>query len=303
MNIHIIYRAAFLLFFCGLSGLAQQSPRYSLYSLAPSTINAAHVGEYDGLALTTVYRSQWANIDGAPKTFSLVGEQRFGRRHGLGLSFVNDRIGPTQTSQIRADFSYAVPISDVTELRLGLNVSGSFFELNPNGLNPADGEVQFMETVSSFNPNVGIGALLVHDRWYLGLSAPVLFDNEVETEEEAIVLANTLQFYVTTGYTISLNERWELRPALLYSKNTIDSGFFDVSASFKYNQKLWFGASYRLNIGVGGVIGFNISDRLGFAYAYDKDNSSIGDFANGSHELGLRLKLGANSESRVFTRN
>ena len=60
-----------------------------------------------------------------------------------------------------------------------------------------------------------------------------------------------------------------------------------------------FGASYRTDQSFTGMAGVNFSPVASLSYSYDvgTDNSTIGGFSNGSHEVLLGLKL--NKSRRV----
>src|SRR5688572_16962713 len=73
---------------------AQQRPLQSLYMFDPLLVNPAYAGTHVQLSGTAIYRNQWVNFDGAPKTFTGAIHSGFRKaRVGLGLLFSNDQIG------------------------------------------------------------------------------------------------------------------------------------------------------------------------------------------------------------------
>ena len=48
--------------------LAQQDKMYSQYMFNMMALNPAYAGSRDVLSATGLYRNQWVNVDGAPKT-------------------------------------------------------------------------------------------------------------------------------------------------------------------------------------------------------------------------------------------
>jgi len=92
----------------GMMGYSQQDSQYTQYMYNTININPAYAGSREVLSIFGLHRSQWIGLDGAPTTnaFSInspIGDSSF----GIGLSFVNDRIGPANESAISADLSYA----------------------------------------------------------------------------------------------------------------------------------------------------------------------------------------------------
>ncbi|MFC4636675.1 PorP/SprF family type IX secretion system membrane protein, partial [Dokdonia ponticola] len=88
---------------------AQQDPQYSQYIYNTVAINPAYAGNRGVTSIVGLHRSQWVGLDGAPRTQSLsihspISESKV----GLGLSIVNDALGPSQETYIGVDFSYTI---------------------------------------------------------------------------------------------------------------------------------------------------------------------------------------------------
>src|SRR3954464_11272768 len=74
--------------------VAQQRPVQSLYMFDPLLINPAYAGQQVQLSATMIYRNQWVNLDGAPKTLTATIHSGFYKaKMGLGLIITNDVIG------------------------------------------------------------------------------------------------------------------------------------------------------------------------------------------------------------------
>ena len=85
---------AIAMFLMATSAVAQQRPLQSLYMFDPLLVNPAYAGTHVQLSGTAIYRNQWVNFDGAPKTFTGTVHSGFRKaRVGLGLIFANDQIG------------------------------------------------------------------------------------------------------------------------------------------------------------------------------------------------------------------
>src|SRR5690606_26445274 len=90
----------------------QKDAQYTQYMYNTVTINPAYAGSRGHLSIAALYRNQWLGLDGAPQTQTLNLHSPVGYRGvGLGLSVVNDRIGPTSETDFGIDFSYTIPVS------------------------------------------------------------------------------------------------------------------------------------------------------------------------------------------------
>ncbi|MEN9001496.1 MAG: PorP/SprF family type IX secretion system membrane protein, partial [Flavobacteriales bacterium] len=108
----IIFAATSLLLctaavFNSSNSFAQQDAQYSMYMFNPLSVNAAYAGSRDALSVTLLGRQQWVNIDGAPTTgtISIHTPLKY-EAVSVGLSVIQDEIGPTQNTGIYGDVSY-----------------------------------------------------------------------------------------------------------------------------------------------------------------------------------------------------
>src|SRR5690606_40105392 len=67
-----------------------------------------YAGSKENLAFGLLYRAQWVEIEDAPTTATFSGHSPVGKNVGLGLSVINDRIGPVEETNAYADFSYTL---------------------------------------------------------------------------------------------------------------------------------------------------------------------------------------------------
>ena len=83
-----------LLALVSFSAFAQQDAQYTQYMYNPININPAYAGSRGSLSIFGLHRSQWAGLEGAPSTTALSANTPFqNSKVGLGVSFVNDRLG------------------------------------------------------------------------------------------------------------------------------------------------------------------------------------------------------------------
>src|SRR6267154_3581748 len=140
---------------------AQQRPLQSLYMFDPLLVNPAYAGNQVQLSVTSLYRNQWVNLDGAPKTFTTTAHSGFRKyRVGLGLILSNDQIGIHNDVGFYGVYSYKLPINS-KKGTLSFGLQGGFNNLRSNYglLDPKDPNfiVSGGLVANRFNPNIGAG--------------------------------------------------------------------------------------------------------------------------------------------------
>tara|TARA_R110000868_G_scaffold255007_1_gene511575 strand:- start:6801 stop:7718 length:918 start_codon:yes stop_codon:yes gene_type:complete len=290
--------------FSMIAGLyAQQDAQYTQYMYNTMSVNPAYAGSRGQLSIAALYRSQWVGLEGAPKTQTLnLHSPIRNSRLGYGISIINDNIGDgvVQETQFDAVLSYTVDVSLDAKLSFGLKVGGNMLSLDFNGLNNFDAEnIQGDNIDNKFSPNFGVGVYYHTDKFYAGLSAPNLvetqyFDNaQRDPNSVQFLSAERMNFYVITGYVFDLNNNFKFKPALLTKVVGGAPLQLDMSASFLFNDKFSFGAAYRWDAALSGMVGFQLSDQFMVGLAYDRETTELGgtQFNDGSFEVFLRFEL------------
>lgn len=253
--------------------------------------------------MAALYRSQWMGLDGAPETFTLnlhspIRESRV----GYGVSVVHDNIGDgvVQETYLDAVVSYTVDVSRDARLSFGLKAGGNMLSLDFSGLRNFDSEPVPSENIDNrFSPNFGLGVYYHTDRFYAGLSAPNLlqseyFDNNQQDANDVQFLSTErINFYMITGYVFDLNYNLKFKPALLTKVVSGAPLQLDLSGTFLFNEKFSFGAAYRWDAAISGLMGFQLNQQLMIGLAYDRETTELGgtQFNDGSFEIFLRWEL------------
>ena len=273
---------------------AQQDSQFTQYMYNTVNVNPAYAGSRGALSLFGLHRTQWDGVEGAPTTnaFSLntpINESNI----GLGLSFVNDKIGPTTENGISVDVSYTVQTSETWKLSFGIKGTGNFFNLNANELDFKDNaERAEIQNLNKFTPNIGAGLYLHSDKAYIGLSVPNFLANKQKfNNREVAVYEEKMSYYLIGGYVFDLSSNVKFKPAILAKAVAGAPIQGDVSANFMFYEKLVLGAAYRWDAAVSGMAGFQITDGLFIGYAYDYDTTNLNNYSKGSHEVFLRYEL------------
>jgi len=280
--------------FVGLgASQAQQLPQFTQYMYNTISINPAYAGSRDGLSLTALHRSQWAGIDGGPKTQTLsIHSPLRNEKVGLGLSIINDKTGYEKYTYVYGDFSYTINVSDATTLSFGIKGGFSYYDLDealfsePSVLS----DPFFSDNFNKWTPNVGAGLYLSAQDWYIGLSAPKVINND-NNEFNQYVALEQVHYYLTGGYVFDLSDTWKLRPTALIKATSGAPLSFDMSGAVIYDEKLYLGATYRVDDAIGAFVDFQIFEPLRIGYAYEYTISDLQPYSNGSHEILLIYEI------------
>ena len=278
---------AFALFSCSLA-IAQQLPQFTQYMYNTISINPAYAGSREALSVIGLHRSQWVGFDGGPITQTLsIHSPLRNDRIGLGLTFIEDDLGPENYSYIYGDFSYSIPTGQTGKLAFGLKGGFTSYSLDPDFRQSESFDPDIRGIQDRWTPNIGLGIFYHTNRFYLGASAPRILNTDRNTEEGFEALER-ISYYVTTGVVLDLSDAFKFKPAALMKATNGAPLSFDLTGNFLYKEKIWFGGSYRINYETaawGVLTDFQISRQLRIGYSYEKPISEIRRYTSGTHEV------------------
>lgn len=177
MRTKILYFALLLI---GVTSYSQQDAQYTQYMYNTINVNPGYAGSRGVLSIFGLHRTQWVGLDGAPTTNAASVNAPINNTNlGVGLSFVNDKIGPTVENTISADLSYTIQTSDTYKLSFGIKGTANLFNLDVTKLNPVNQNDPLLQNLDNdFSPNVGAGVYFHSDKLYLGASVPNFFETK-----------------------------------------------------------------------------------------------------------------------------
>ena len=300
---HVIILTFLMISCCSIQLLqGQKEPQYTQYMYNIGSFNPAYVGSVENPEISLMYRAQWLDIPGAPKTIRVGANLPFSNdKHGLGFNAVNDQLGPSTQTYIDLSYSYQIKISDNTKLSFGMDAGGALLNVDfSKGTFKNPGEpILNGETISKFYPTIGAGLFLYeNDVWYMGASVPNFLTDNIYDDDVATIVEDKLQFNFIGGYVFNLSEGLKFKPAFLINYIKGAPVNMNFSTNFLINDSFTAGVSYRVNNAVSGLAGFQISSATFIGYSYDYSTNPLGEFNNGSHELVLKFYLGKGGSER-----
>lgn len=284
-------------FFFSTNTVAQQDPQYTNYMYNTSVINPAYAGTRESLSISGVYRSQWVGLDGAPVTSTVTAHTPLrNATMGLGVSFINDEIGPAVENSLSVDFSYHIDLGNLSTLAFGVKTTANLLNIDYTKLSiydPSDPQLQ-NNVDNRFSPNIGSGVYWYSDAYYLGLSVPNFLETkhyDDNNNDSSSLAKERMHYYFMGGYVFDLSPSVKVKPAFLTKLVSGSPLQVDATANFLFYDKLTLGVAYRLDAAFSGLVGFQLSDSFFVGYSYDAETSKLANYNSGSHEIFLRFEI------------
>jgi type IX secretion system PorP/SprF family membrane protein len=269
------------------------------------SINPAYAGSRSVLSVFGLHRAQWIGLDGAPVTNSISLNTPIKNSNlGMGISILNDKIGPSDENAISADVSYSIRTSEDYKLSFGIKLTADLLNIDYNKVsryNPDDA-LASQNIVNKFSPNIGAGLYFSSLKSYYGLSVPNFLETKYFDKQAIAEARKKMHIYFITGHVFELSDDVKLKPALLVKMVQGAPLQADLSTNFMYSEKFILGAAYRWDAAFSVMAGFQVSPSWFIGYSYDKDTSKLAKFNSGSHEFFLRYELFGNYGKAVSPR-
>jgi len=279
--------------------IAQQDPMYTQYMDNLQIINPGYVGSIETGSFTLVARNQWVSFEGAPTTRSFSYQTPVNRnRIGLGVSLINDKIGPLSQTGLYFDYSYFINIGSNYTLGLGLKGGFSFYWASLSKLNTVSPDPIYSKDIfKNFLPNFGVGAFLSSEDTYFGISVPQLIENTITRDDYATeyVSKEKIHYYMVAGHKFSLSNNVQLKANTMLRMVDNAPLSLDLTGMVGFKEKFWLGGMFRVGDSYGLLTQFNVTDKILIGYSYDLTISDLNAFSNGTHEIMFRYNLDSHS--------
>lgn len=312
---------------------AQQDAMFTKYMFNTLVFNPAYAGSYEFLSINALYRSQWYGIEGAPTTQTLSIHSPVGDRVGLGFSMINDKIGPTASTQANAVYAYRFRIG---EGKLSIALQAGIFNWRADWSQLTHKDVQPDQSYQDSNPsqwmpNFGAGIYYYAPKFFIGFSSPHLVNHDLrkkgENEPDDLPGAQLYRhYYAFGGLALPLNgDALVFRPTMLVknvglfgdAKNA--NGLIaaptemDLDLALVFHQKFWLGVSVRTalealtdqssSVDSGDIwAAFHFKNGLRLGAAYDYTLSRLQSVAGGSYEVMLGYDFNFNVDKMITPR-
>jgi len=277
------------------SSMAQQRPIQSLYMFDPLLLNPAYAGTQLQLSATAIYRNQWVNFPGAPKTFTASSHMGF-KQNRVGLGFIagKDQIGVHDETSLYFAYSYKLPLSRFDKsTSLSFGIQGGFNSLRSDYTLTISREDDKYGVFRSFNPNFGAGIFYRNKNSYVGFSVPYFLNSEILTVQTAFESSarRYRYYYLTGGFTKKLSNTVKIVPSALIRIQDKAPLTLDATLITVLYDVVGLGLSYRWTDSFIGLFELQLNENFHVGYAYDFTSSDIRTYSNGTHEIMINYRF------------
>lgn len=286
--------------------VAQQDQHYSQYMFNGLVLNPAFAGSNGMISAGLFHRTQWIGLGGHPVTQSFsIHSPVLHESVGVGLHILNDKAGPIKNTSITTSYAYKINLAKGT-LSMGLQGGLLNYALDNSSRIVRDEFDPALNNYSALRPDIGFGTYFTKKNYYVGFSVPHLLQTRLNDDFGNAFFSQLKRHYFFTGaYQYNVNRDFAIIPSVMYKTLRFSPRFkgndiiyqtssLDLTSHFKYQNKLWFGATYRIADSFNAQIGADISEFLNnvdqsvkIGYAFDLTTTNLGNFNNGTHEIML----------------
>lgn len=280
---------------------AQYDAAFTNYWALQSYFNPASSGLDGKLDIQGGFSMQLTGYENAPSTMLATADMPLfflSPRHGVGLGFMNDKIGLFSNKKLYLQYAYHQPLWG-GNLSMGVRVGFLDETFNGGDLDLGDsGDPAFPTSeVDGVAFDLDFGLRYTRkDKWYVGLSsmhltAPTISlgdDKQNETQVGRL-------YYLTGGYNFKFRQpRYALETNAIL-RTDLDAWRGDVTARLTYSgEKLYMygGLSYSPMVSVALLVG-TVFHGVKIGYSYEMYTGGIGAL-NGTHEIVVGYQMDMN---------
>ena len=268
---------------------AQYDVSFAHYFDMPTSFNPASAGKETKLNITGAYAMDLVGFEHNPQTAYMSADMPFqalGTQHGVGLQFMNDKLGLFTHQRIEAQYAYRHRLADgwlAVGFQAGLlseSFRGSDLDLEDSS-DPAFSS----SDIDGNTFDLSAGVWYSHGPWYVGASATHVTAPTVSLGETNELKIDPT-FYLTGGYTFKLRNPFLSVATSALVRSDLSGYRGDVTARLVYRHEekmLYGGIGYSPTNSVTVLVGGMFHGILvGYSYEAYTNGISLG---NGSHEL------------------
>jgi type IX secretion system PorP/SprF family membrane protein len=275
---------------------AQQDPQYTQYMYNMSIMNPAYAGSKENMTGGLLYRKQWVGIEDAPSTGTFFINSPVAKNVGLGISAINDKIGPVEETNLYADFSYTLSLGGEHKLAFGIKVGGTFHKIGlfsqiGDGNVPDLNDPAFSQDTSNSFFNIGSGLFYYTNKYYVAFSVPNMIKSSYLSYNGIHYGTEVLHYFLTGGYVFQLNPNLKFKPSTMIKSAFNTPVSIDLSTNFLFSEKFEIGATYRKQDSFGAMVNYEVTPGMRIGYAYDHIVSDLKVTTPSSHEIMVLFDL------------
>jgi len=233
-----------ILFICGfcLNTYGQNFLFQDQNNFRPYLTNPALAGSDESGSIAILYRKQLLGFQNSPNSQAISFDLPFAKRNiGFGFNGFKDNNGFFSFTGVESTFAYHLVTQmkngkPITGLSFGLSATFNQYHFDSNdwkALETDDLTISDLNKLSESYPNANIGFNFHSHGFYFGVSAYnlILRYSEIFINEDD--LQNSFQLFLSSGFDVNIQDKFILRPKLLYRTQGNADYQLDVSADFE----------------------------------------------------------------------
>ena len=231
----LYFHIGFLLISC--AGLSQQSITNNQYYLFDYYYNPALSGGESFNPFYINYINQWAGFEDSPEKITVGFEFSPFSSNGFSLLYTNNNQGGSYSqNQLNFNYSKQIIFNDENKLSIGIGVLASQNISDYSGIStrdPNDNSFSLGQSETTLDGSFGLNYR--HKKFQIGLSTLNINNSKLELNSNPLLntIRENRQYYLTSSYSVNINEKTSFSPNLLF--NFLSKDFFFTSFSLLAN--------------------------------------------------------------------
>ncbi len=289
----------FLLFLvASFVGLSQQPLVYNQFFMNPYVYNPAYAGVEGHSVLFLMYKNQYSNIEGAPRTYHANFHVPLRGGIAFGASAYNETHGVLNTVSGKVSAGYLLSIDREHFIRFGLSVGAGNNTINVSEFDSPN-DPAFTDIVNNSSFLVGDFGLTYHfDHFNVGFAMPSLFGYQVFTENSfsPITIKAHENVLFKMNYRGHISDDIAFEPHIIYRYNKVLPDQYEGTLIVHLAHIVWLGGTYRQDAGIIGLLGAKIKESLAIGVAYEVGNFNYTNQLGPSYEIHVGYHIGAKKD-------
>lgn len=253
-----IYRLALL--FCTIFLMGHALNAQTKYNFSQLNFNALPINPaYAGNTGATSFQASYIGVIGGAGTglprlfnFTLHSPTQKNTDLGIGGAFEVYRLGTLTNLRLKPSIAYQFDLGENQRLAIGGQIGMEYYDFGNSNNNPFVDVPQDLFTIGG-----GLGVFYYHNRFFAGLSAPILAQAEInQVNENYPSIVGEHPIYLHTGYWFDFLPLVKIKTAALVNRTT----FFEFPVSIEreldtktefaakvdaiFDDRYWFGIGY-----------------------------------------------------------
>lgn len=284
---------------------AQDDVAFTNYWKYQSFYNPAAAGRSERLEVNGAFRMEMLGFEDAGQTFLLHADMPMfflpkAERHGVGVGFMNDKIGLFSNKRIWLQYAYHHTVRKKNILSIGVRLAMLANTFRGGDVDLGEGSSDDLVPTTDVNgTGFDLDMGLRYDRkglWYAGVAVNHLLSPKVNMGDDKLYQITTVPtLYAMGGYTLRFRNKVYLLQTDAMVRTDMKAWRGDVTARLCYEGekgKMYAGVNFSPTISAALLLGLTFHG-VNIGYSYEMYTGGIA-IQNGTHELHVGYQMEMN---------